>query len=112
MGWEPYFKASEANLTSIAIWVRFPELPIAVLQIDSYTATGSRESYARLCIQLDTRKPLITSIKVGRSVQQVMYESLSSLCFCCGHLGHKLESCPYSIKENEKASEEMVEDQI
>ena len=118
---------------SIAVWVKFPKLPIEfydlevlkeigsvlgpVLRIDSYTATGSRGSYARLCIQLDTSKPLITSIKVGRLVQQVMYEGLSSLYFCCGHLGHKLESCPYSIqeyekkKENEKTREEVAEDQ-
>ncbi|KAF3965919.1 hypothetical protein CMV_009937 [Castanea mollissima] len=26
--WEPYFKASEALFTSVAVWVRFPELPI------------------------------------------------------------------------------------
>ena len=52
---EPYFRASGDNLTSIAVWVRFPELPIEfydmevlkeigsatgpVLRIDSYTAT-------------------------------------------------------------------------
>lgn len=98
--WEPYFKASEANLSSIVVWVKFPELPIEfydlevlkeigcvigpLLRIDSYTATGSRGSYARLCIQLDRNKPLITSLKVGRLVQQVMYEGLSSLCFYCG----------------------------
>lgn len=40
-----------------------------------------------------------------------MYEGLSSLCFCCGCLGHKVESYPYSIKENEKVREEIVEDQ-
>nr|POE76294.1 hypothetical protein CFP56_25662 [Quercus suber] len=26
--WEPYFKASEAKLSSVAVWVRLPELPI------------------------------------------------------------------------------------
>ena len=67
--WEPYFRASGDNLTSIAVWVRNPKLLIEfydlkvlkeigsaigpVLRIDSYTATGSRESYARLCIQVD-----------------------------------------------------------
>lgn len=123
--WEPYFKASKANLSSIAVWVKFLELPIEfydlevlkeigsvigpVLRIDSYTATGLRGSYARLCIQIDTGKPLITSIKVGRLVQHVMYEGLSSLCFCYGRVGHKLENCPYSIKQKEKAKEEMVE---
>lgn len=64
--WEPYFKASEAKLSSVAVWVRLLELPIEfydrevlkkigeaiglVLCIDSYTTLESRGSYARLCI--------------------------------------------------------------
>ena len=64
--WEPYFKASEAKLSIVAVWVQLLELPIEfydievlkdimraiglVLHIDSYRATGSRGSYARLCI--------------------------------------------------------------
>ena len=83
--WEPYFKASEAKLSSVAMWVRLPELPIElydalvlreigsaigpVLRIDSYTAFESRGSYARLCIQIDIDKPLIKSIRVGRLIQ-------------------------------------------
>ena len=54
-------------------------------------------------------KPLITSIKVGRLVQRVMYEGISTLCFCCGHLGHKQEICPYSVRKMEKTREENVE---
>ena len=54
--WEPYSRASNDYLKSVAVWVRFPELPIEfydmevlkeigsaigpVLRIDSYTATG------------------------------------------------------------------------
>ena len=60
--WKPYFRASEDNLTSIVMWVRFPKLPIEfydmevlkeignaigpVLRIHLYTATGSRGSFA------------------------------------------------------------------
>ena len=29
--WEPYFKASEAKLSSVAMWVRLPKLPIEML---------------------------------------------------------------------------------
>ena len=49
-----------------------------MLRIDSYTATGSRGSYARLCIQIDLDKPLIKSIRIGRLVQ---------LIFAVGGLG-------------------------
>ena len=64
--WEPYFKAFEAKLTSVASWVRLPELPIEfydafvlkeigsvigpVLCIDSYTTSETRGGYARLCV--------------------------------------------------------------
>lgn len=109
--WEPYFKASEASFNSVAVWVRFPKLPIEfydnsmlleigkaigpMLRIDSYTAAGARGSYARVCLQVDLIKPLINTVKVGRLRQKVMYEGVSSLCYCCGRLGHKQDSCPY-----------------
>ena len=95
----------------MAVWVRFPELPIEfydrsvlleigkaigpVMRIDSHTASGSRGSYARLCIQIDLMKPLIKTIKVGRLYQKVLFEGLSSLCFGCGRVGHKQEACSY-----------------
>ena len=93
----------------MAVWVRFPELPIEfydasvlkeigsvigpVSRIDSYTASETRGGYARLCVQINLDKPLISSIRVGKLVQRVLYEGISSLCFCCGKLGHKQESC-------------------
>ena len=123
--WEPYFRAFGDNLTSVAVWVRFPELPIdfydlevlkeigsaigPILRIDSYTAIGSRGSYARLCIQIDIDKPLITSIRIGRMIQQVKYEGISTLCFCCGRLGHKQENCCYQIKQQERNDSVPVE---
>ena len=119
--WEPYFKASEAKLTSVAVWIRFPELPIEfydgsvlkeissaigpVLRIDAYTASGSRGSYARLCVQVDLEKPLINFIRIGKCRQSVLYEGISTLCFSCGRLGHTQDKCYYSIKQNERNGE-------
>ena len=116
--WEPYFKASEATFSAVAVWIRLPELPIEfydpavlreiggaigpVLRIDAYTAMGTRASYARLCIQVDLTKPLIMAVRVGKLRQKVLYEGISSLCFCCGRLGHKLESCNYHVQPTVK----------
>ena len=118
--WEPYFNASKSNFSSMAVWVRFLELPIEfydrsvlleigkaigpVLKIDSYTASGSRGSYASLCIQIDLKKLLINTIKVGRLYQKVMYEGLLALCFCCGRVGHKQEACCYRVQLEENTS--------
>jgi len=46
-------------------------------------------------IQIDLEKPLINSIRIGRLAQQVKYEGISSLCFCCGRLRYKQENCCY-----------------
>lgn len=119
--WEPYFKASEAKLTDVAIWIRFPELPIElydravfkeigsaigpILRIDAYTASGSRSSYARLCVQVDLEKPLINMIRIGKCKQVVLYEGISALCFSYSRLGHTQDKCCYSVKQSEKNGE-------
>lgn len=78
--WEPDFKPSEANISSVVDWVRLNELPIEyydvealqiignticrVLRIDTHTANESRGRFARLCIQVDNKKPLSTTILI------------------------------------------------
>ncbi|KAF3952716.1 hypothetical protein CMV_021755 [Castanea mollissima] len=95
--------------------VRLPKLPIEfydtsvlkeigkvigpVLRIDSYTASETRGGYASLCVQIDLEKPLINSIRVGRLVQRVLSEGISSLCFCCGRIRHRQENCSYFVKQ-------------
>lgn len=39
-------------------------------------------------------------------MKQVKYEGIYSLCFYCGLLGHKQESCCYHIKEMERNDSE------
>lgn len=112
--WEPNFKPDEANIASIAIWVRLPKLPIEyynpgalkeigkaignVLRIDSHTAMESSGLYARLCVQVDINRPLVNTILIGNFQQAVIYERISRLCFSCGWVGHCREACLYTIK--------------
>ena len=42
-------------------------------------------------------KPLITTVRVGKLWQKVLYEGISALCFCCGRLGHKQETCNFRV---------------
>ena len=72
-----------------------------MLRIDYYTASGTRGSFARLCIQVDLDKPLINMVKIGRLKQRVTYEGIGSLCYCCGRLGHRQENCCYQVKTPE-----------
>ena len=105
----------------MVVWVRFSKLPIEfydrsmlkeigsvigpVLRIDSYTVSGTRGSYARLCVQVDLEKPLINVVRIGKCRQVVLYEGISALCFSCGHLGHTQGNCCNNIKPCEKGGE-------
>ena len=116
--WEPEFKASTATLSSVAIWIRFPKLPMEfyepsdlkkigraigpVLIIDSHTANWERGRFARLCVQVNLDKPLVRKIYIGKLEQCVLYEGINALCFSCGRIGHKLEACLYIVREQHK----------
>ena len=73
-----------------------------VLRIDSHTANWERGRFARLCVQVNLDKPLVRKIYIGKLEQCVLYEGINALCFSCGRIGHKLESCPYIVREQHK----------
>ena len=97
------------------MWIRLNELPSEyyevevllqlgnyigkVLQIDTHTAAETRGRFARLCVQVDIDKPLVTIILVGGMNQPVNYEGIHKLCFTCGYIGHRKKVCPYAIRE-------------
>lgn len=102
------------NVSSIAMWVRLNELPIEyyeshilkhigssignVLQVNTHTAMEARGRYARLCVQIDINKPLVSTVLIRDLEQPVLYEGISWLCFSCGHVEHCKESCSYTIQ--------------
>ena len=113
--WVPNFIPSEANCSSVAVWIQLPELPLEyyeesvlkdigkaiglVLRIDTQTASEVRGRYARLCVQVDFEQPLIRTVHLGTLSRPVLYEGISSLCFSCGRLGHRKDNCVYTAKE-------------
>ncbi|KAK9993144.1 hypothetical protein SO802_022847 [Lithocarpus litseifolius] len=121
--WEPEFKASTTNFSQVAIWIRLPELPIEfydptilkkigsmigpVLRIDGHTATNARGRFARLCVQVCLDKPFVKTIFIGKFRQPVLYEGIHALCFSCGRLGHKKETCPQTIRANPRPTTQV-----
>ena len=120
--WEPDFRPETASVTSVAVWVRLNGLPIEyynpealchigktignVLRVDTHTATEDRGRFARMCVQIDVEKPLITALLIGKFEQQVCYEGIQKLCFSCGRIGHSKETCPYTVLPSPATREE------
>lgn len=112
--WEANFKPSEAQVTSVVVWVRLNGLPTEyykatvlrqigqmlgkVLRINTHTEMEARGRYAQICVQVDIAKPLITMVRVGQRNHLVLYEGVSKLCFSCGRLGHRKEICQYIFR--------------
>jgi hypothetical protein len=116
--WVPNFRAFEASIKTVAIWVRLPELPVEyyhkdsllhigsglgpVLRVDFNTAAGTRGRFARTCVQIDLDKPLARTVRVGKTRLAVIYEGIGLLCFHCGWIGHRSELCPSRVLEAEE----------
>ncbi|KAK6120615.1 hypothetical protein DH2020_045648 [Rehmannia glutinosa] len=110
--WTPLFNPKmEAPLAPVRI--RLPGLPIhffnhnalfaicevtgTPLQVDSLTATRSRLSMARVCVELDLLKEKIPEIILEFAgtthVQKIVYERIPNYCIHCKHIGHSIEGC-------------------
>ncbi|KAL6992214.1 hypothetical protein U1Q18_010320 [Sarracenia purpurea var. burkii] len=65
--------------------------------MDKATASKQRNSYARVCVEIEATKPLRKSLTVkcaeGFTEIGVEYESLPSSCTLCEAFGHAIEKC-------------------
>ena len=110
------------------MWIHLPELPIEyykpsvlrelgqaigpVLRVDTHTTTESRGRFDRICVQINFEKPLIKLIWTGDIKQLVLYKGIKALCFSCGRVGHKVQSCPYTTKAPVNKDARKEEDKV
>ena len=80
-----------------------------MLRVDTHTATKARVRFARICVQIDVKKPLVTTILIGKFEQPVSYEGIQKLCFGCGRMGHRRKGCPYTIHRSTPSREPVLE---
>lgn len=108
--WKPYFCPAKASFSSVAVWIRLPGLPKeyydpliikravnqigSLLRVNGITALGMRSQFARICVQIDLEIPIPPYIWIGKWKQSIQIEGIDKLCFNCGIIGHRKESCP------------------
>ncbi|CAN1145597.1 hypothetical protein LINPERHAP2_LOCUS14763 [Linum perenne] len=63
------------------------------VRIDHTTLEGSRGNFARICVEVDLSKPMLSKYRLRRRVRRIEYEGLHIICFNCGCYGHKVEAC-------------------
>ncbi|KAI9094517.1 hypothetical protein K1719_026637 [Acacia pycnantha] len=110
--WKPEFNMKHERIESIVAWVRFLDLPAPLfdkkfllnlgnssskaIRLDVHTAKRTRGRFARMCVELDLKKPLVPEFNVEGQVLSVVYESLGQLCNKCGRMGHLKEGSRFA----------------
>lgn len=116
LAFDPYFETPIA-----AVWCNIIGLPIhsfekstlfaigglfgTPIQIDHATATQTRLSFARICVELDISKPppeeFVLDIMGKEVIQKVKWDKIHMYCLECCHVGHSSASC-YANRQREK----------
>ncbi|XP_011048782.1 PREDICTED: uncharacterized protein LOC105142718 [Populus euphratica] len=71
------------------------------LKVDRTSSVGTRGNCARICVEVDLTKPVLSKFKLRRTVRRVVYEGLHLICSQCGTYTHKKEICPHVQHHNE-----------
>ncbi|XP_019159673.1 PREDICTED: uncharacterized protein LOC109156274 [Ipomoea nil] len=107
--WEPNFIPSKNKTKKLLVWVRFPELPIEYfdeeflkkigktigrpVKIDTTTSLASIGKFARVCVEIDITKSLLSKFVLHFMDWPIKYEGINLICFKCGVYDHHQENC-------------------
>ncbi|XP_020671933.2 uncharacterized protein LOC110091960 [Dendrobium catenatum] len=111
--WSPKFQPKRDELSSIPIWIKIVDLPLALwtpkgistiasyigipLSVDNLTAKRARLTFARVCVSVSKDSTLPDEIPInieGVDIQlKVIYDWKPSHCEGCGSMVHTYSSC-------------------
>ncbi|KAI9117687.1 hypothetical protein K1719_011853 [Acacia pycnantha] len=108
--WRPNFNPWKADFQCvIAAWVRLPDVPFEfynveslrrignmigkMIKVDRSTSVYDKGGFARICVEIDLKKPLLPTYLVFGEERNIIYEGLHQVCFSCGKYGHQKVVC-------------------
>lgn len=125
--WAPNFDPMTDKTEKMIVWVRIPCLPIEYfdfsflrkvgekigkpIRADQNTDTATRGRFARICVEVDITKPLLTMFKMRKRVRTIKYEGIHLVCFACGVVGHRAEDCEKRQKASPPEENHVAGDQ-
>lgn len=87
--WKPNFIAEEAKISTLPVWVRFPQLPVEyytvdwlrkagdeigkTIKVDNTTLATTRGRFARVCVEIDMGKLLRTTYRMRGRDRRLQY---------------------------------------
>ncbi|XP_031121135.1 uncharacterized protein LOC116024380 [Ipomoea triloba] len=100
--WVPNFDPFTATTEKVLVWVRFPTLPVEyynllclrkvgnklgrIIRVDHTTSLVSKGKFARVCVEVDITKPLISRFTLEEKVWPVAYEGIHLVFFRAGYM--------------------------
>ncbi|KAE8684360.1 hypothetical protein F3Y22_tig00111132pilonHSYRG00122 [Hibiscus syriacus] len=96
------------------ILVNIGKLEGAPFKVDYRATWATRGRFARICVEIDLRKPLLSNVRLGKFTFNIEYEGLHMICFKCGMVGHKEDQCPIRHLENvqQETTQEMQKEDV
>ncbi|XP_061999123.1 uncharacterized protein LOC133716426 [Rosa rugosa] len=122
--WFPGFDPLFTRIQHLVVWIRLPNLPLhyydpkvledavmplgKFIKLDEATTQGSQCIFARVCLEIDIRHPLTRILVIHTEDDlddpvsvRVSYEGLFVVCFQCGSHKHKINTCPFRVREED-----------
>ncbi|CAL1412668.1 unnamed protein product [Linum trigynum] len=112
--WRRNFNPKLAEVASTMVWARLPGLPSEFInkeaveriasrigrpvRVDRATQLGDRGCFARVCVEVELTKPLLSQYKIEGITYYIEYEGLHRICSECGMYGHMKVTCPKLFK--------------
>ncbi|KAI9084222.1 hypothetical protein K1719_033893 [Acacia pycnantha] len=79
-----------------------------MIKVDRSTSVYDKGGFARICVELDLKKPLVPTYMVFGEERQIIYEGLHHVCFACGKYGHQKTGCP--LQQDQASTQAPVQE--